>query len=67
MNAFFHVADNDLLSHALAYKHVVVTHERSADLMKKIKIPNACIGLSIKCMTPYEILPKERASFVLGK
>ena len=27
----------------------------------------ACIGLGIKCMTPYEMLRRERARFVLGR
>jgi len=30
------------------------------------KIPDACIGLGIKCMTPFEMLRRERARFVLG-
>lgn len=29
-------------------------------------IPDACIGLRIKFMTPYEMLRRERARFVLG-
>ena len=33
---------------------------------KKIKIPDACVGLGIKCMTPYEMLQTERARFILG-
>jgi hypothetical protein len=32
---------------------------------KKIKIPNVCIGLGIKCLTPLEMLRRERARFVL--
>ena len=36
------------------------------DANRKIKIPDACIGLGIKCMTPYEMLRRERARFVLG-
>ena len=28
--------------------------------------PDACIGLGIKCVTPYEMLRRERARFVLG-
>ena len=30
------------------------------------KIPNACVGLGIKCMTPFAMLRHERARFVLG-
>ena len=33
---------------------------------RKIKIPDACIGLGIKCMTPFEMLRTERARFILG-
>lgn len=32
------------------------THERAAPSPKKIKIPNVCVGLGVKCMTPYEML-----------
>jgi hypothetical protein len=31
-----------------------------------LKIPNACIDLGVKCMTPFEMLRLERARFVLG-
>jgi hypothetical protein len=27
---------------------------------------DACIGLGIKCMTPFEMLRRERARFILG-
>ncbi len=55
-----------LVAHAHAHGHVVVTHEVVVHSTKKIKIPNACIGLGVKCMTPYEMLRAERARFVLG-
>lgn len=42
-------------------------HENAADGRKKIKIPNACIGLNVKCMSPYEMLRTEKARFVLGE
>ena len=66
VNTFLQVADYYLVAHALAHGHVVVTHEVAAYSTKKIKIPNACIGLGIKCMTPFEMLRHERARFVLG-
>jgi hypothetical protein len=44
----------------------VVTHEVPANSPKKIKIPNACVGLGIRFMTPYQMLRAERARFVLG-
>lgn len=66
INAFLQVADYYLIAHALADGHVVVTHEVPANSVKRIKIPNACIGLSLRFMTPYEMLRRERARFVLG-
>lgn len=63
---FLRVADYYLIAHALAHGSVVVTHEVPSDSKKKIKIPNACIGVGIKCVTPYEMLRSERARFVLG-
>lgn len=66
VNTFLQVADYYLVAHAHAHGHVVVTHEVVAHTTKKIKIPNACIGMGVKCMTPYEMLRVERARFVLG-
>lgn len=66
VNTFLQVADYYLVAHALAHGFVVVTHEIASPSTKKIKIPNVCIGLGIKCMTPFEMLRHERARFVLG-
>lgn len=66
INTFLQVADYYLVAHALAHVHTVVTHEVAADTRRRIKIPNACIGLGVKCMTPFEMLRHERARFVLG-
>ena len=66
MSTFLQVADYYLVAHALAHGHTVVTHEIASTSTKKIKIPDACIGLGIKCMTPFEMLRRERARFVLG-
>lgn len=66
VNTFLQVADYYLVAHALAHGHTVVTHEIASPSTKKIKIPNACIGVSIKCMTPFEMLRHERVRFVLG-
>lgn len=66
VTTFLQVADYYLVAHAHAHEHVVVTHEVVGHSTKKIKIPNACIGLGVKCMTPYEMLRAERARFVLG-
>jgi hypothetical protein len=67
VSTFLQVADYYLVSQAHAGRHTVVTHEVPAASARKIKIPDACIGLGIKCMTPYEMLRVERARFVLGR
>lgn len=66
INTFLQVADYYLVAHALAQGHTVVTHEKAETSRKKIKIPEPCIGLGIKCMTPFEMLRHERARFILG-
>ncbi len=67
---FLQVADYWLVAHALAHSYIVVTHEVPAGTIQKnkqkIKIPNACIGLGLRCMSTYEMLRRERARFVLG-
>lgn len=66
VSTFLQVADYYLVAHAHAHKFTVVTHEVPADSQKKIKIPNSCVGLKIKCVNPYEMLRTEKARFVLG-
>lgn len=63
---FLQVADYWLVAHALAHGFIVVTHEVPAVSTRKIKIPNACVGLGVTCVSPYEMLRRERARFVLG-
>ena len=63
---FLQVADYYLVAHALAERSVVVTHEVPAGSKRKVKIPDACVGLKVKHMSPYEMLRIERARFVLG-
>ncbi len=66
VNTFLQVADYYLVAHAHAHAHIVVTHEIVAHTTKRIKIPNACLGMSVRCMTPFEMLRAERARFVNG-
>ncbi|MEN6483056.1 MAG: DUF4411 family protein [Anaerolineaceae bacterium] len=67
VNTFLQVADYYLVAYAIALKYTVVTHEKAAGgSKKKIKIPDVCIGLGVKCMTPFEMLRRERARFILG-
>ena len=66
VSTFLQVADYYLVAQARAGGHTVVTHEVPSASTRRIKIPDACIGLGTKCMTPYEMLRRERARFVLG-
>lgn len=66
VSTFLQLADYYLVAQAHAGGHTVVTQEVPSASTRKIKIPDACIGLGIKCMTPYEMLRRERARFVLG-
>lgn len=65
VSAFLDDADYYLVAFAHAHEHVVVTHEVASDGVRRVKIPNACIGMKTKCMNPFEMLRRERARFVL--
>ena len=67
ISSFLQLADYYLVASAHAAGHTVVTHEVPSASTRKIKIPDACIGLGIKCMTPFEMLRRERARFILGR
>ena len=66
IDKFLEVADYYLVAQALAGKHAIVTHEIPSNSRCRIKIPNACIGLGIKCLTPFQMLRNERVRFMLG-
>lgn len=65
INTFLQLADYYLVAHALAHQFTLVTHEIASPSIKKIKIPDACVGLKIKCMSPFEMLRVEKARFIL--
>jgi len=67
VHTFLRGADYYLVAGALAHGHTVVTHEVASASKKHIKIPNVCIGLKITCVSPFQMLRRERAHFVLGK
>lgn len=62
---FLAKADFYLVAHALAHSLTVVTHERAAATRNKVKIPNACDGLNVLHIDPFEMLRREGARFVL--
>ena len=66
VSTFLSIADYYLVSQAHTGQHTIVTHEKPGASIRKIKIPDACIDLGIRCITPYEMLRNERARFVLG-
>lgn len=66
VSTFLQVADYYLIAQALADGHSVVTRETPAGgSRKRIKIPDVCIGMGVRCATPYEMLRAERARFIL--
>jgi hypothetical protein len=66
VHTFLQVADYYLVAHALAHGLTVVTHEIPSNSKRKVKIPDACIGLGIRCVTPFEMLRQEHARFILA-
>lgn len=67
VNTFLQAADYYLVGQALARGDTVVTQEVASTSRKKIKIPDACIGLGISHVTPFAMLRHEKARFVLDK
>lgn len=65
VSTFLQRADYYLVSQAKAHDHIVVTHEVPSPSVLKVKIPNACIGVGVKCVTPYEMLRIVGARFIL--
>ena len=66
VDEFLQAADYYLVVHAVASGHGVVTHEVRSASRKRIKLPDVCDGLGVECLTPFAMLSRERARFVLG-
>ena len=66
ISTFLQVSDYYLVAQAHAYGFTVVTHEIPSASIRRIKIPDACLGVGVKVMTPFEMLRRERARFILG-
>ena len=66
MNTFLQGADYYLVAQAHADGHTVVTHEIVSPSTRRIKIPNACLGLGVRCVNTFEMLRSEHARFVLA-
>lgn len=66
VSEFMQASDYYLVAQALAGGHTLVTHEVSEPKKKRIKIPDVCIGLGIKCVRPAVMLRAEKPQFVLA-
>ncbi len=66
ITTFLQDADSYLVAQALALGYTVVTQEVPSASLKRIKVPDACVGLGVRCVSPFEMLRNERARFVLG-
>ena len=64
-STFLQAADYYLVAQAHQHQYTVVTHEVVAQSAKRIKIPNACLGLSVRYVTPFTMLRAEKARFIL--
>jgi hypothetical protein len=65
VSEFLQDTDYYLIAYAKAHGHVVVTHEIASDGVKRVKIPSVCIGMKVKCVTPFEMLRADRVKLVL--
>ncbi|HMN95293.1 MAG TPA: DUF4411 family protein [Phycisphaerales bacterium] len=65
---FLDVADSFLVAQALAGGHDVVTLEKPATSpsKRKIKVPDACAGVGVKCLTPYAMMRLQGVRLELG-
>jgi hypothetical protein len=62
---FLQIADYYLVAQARALLYTVVTHEVVSNSVRRIKIPNACLNLGVRYVTPFAMLRAEQARFVL--
>jgi uncharacterized protein DUF4411 len=66
ISTFLGCADYYLVSYAMAHGYTVVTNEVPSTSKQKIKIPDACVGLSVPRTRLCEMLRALGAKFVLG-
>jgi hypothetical protein len=66
VHSFLQGSDLYLVAHARAHDQIVVTHETAAPASIGVEIPDVCTGLNVEWTTPFEMLRREQARFVLG-
>ncbi len=64
IDEFSDSADVHLIAYALSSGFKVVTHEVHKSRKGKIKIPSVCKKLEVGCITPFEMLRREKVRFV---
>jgi hypothetical protein len=62
---FFSGADFVLVGYAHAHNHTLVTQETGGG-RARIKIPDACAALGVKCVNTWELMKTERPRFILA-
>lgn len=65
VTTFLGAADAYLVAHGAAHQLTVVTHEAPGNSSRRIKIPDACVGLGVSYCSVYAMLRQEGAEFVL--
>jgi hypothetical protein len=65
VSTFLGVADYFLVAQALTRGYIVVTKETVANpnTKQRIKIPNACQAVGVRCVTLFQMLKAEQVSF----
>lgn len=67
VSQFLQTADYYLVGQALAGSHTVVTYEKASNAVNRVKIPDVCLAFSVPCITPFEMLRREKARLVLPR
>jgi len=62
---FLDSTDYYLIATAMSAGHVIVTHERPSDGVKKVKIPEPCIAHGVEYITTFTLLRRLGARFKL--
>jgi hypothetical protein len=61
-------ADYYLVAQARLGEHTLVTHEvPDPDAKRRVKIPDVCLAFGVKHISPFVMLRREKARFVLGQ
>ena len=67
VHKFIGGADHILIAHALAKQLTVVSHEKRSNSLNAVKIPDVCDKFQIECISPFEMLRREKARLILGE